>query len=166
MMNSKTFLRQPLSQDGIAVNKLIAKCHPLDTNSAYCNLLQCTHFSKTCVIAEINNNVEGFISGYVIPDKPNTLFIWQVAVSKEARALGLASMMIKYILTQNTESPIEYIETTITESNKASHGLFNGIASKLGTQINNEVFFDRDIHFHGEHDSEMLFRIGPFLNDP
>ena len=36
----------------MAIWELISACPPLDTNSAYANLLQCTHFADTCVIAE------------------------------------------------------------------------------------------------------------------
>ena len=41
--------RMPNAADGPAVSQLIASSPPLDTNSAYCNLLQCTDFAETCV---------------------------------------------------------------------------------------------------------------------
>ncbi|MBD4807723.1 diaminobutyrate acetyltransferase, partial [Xanthomonas citri pv. citri] len=37
--------RTPAVTDGPSVTELIAQCLPLDPNSAYCNLLQCTHFA-------------------------------------------------------------------------------------------------------------------------
>ena len=35
-----------------AVTALIAACPPLDRNSRYFNLIQCTHFADNCIIAE------------------------------------------------------------------------------------------------------------------
>ena len=49
---SGTILRMPRAEDGPAVTALIGSSPPLDVNSAYCNLLQCTDFRDTCVLAE------------------------------------------------------------------------------------------------------------------
>ena len=59
--------RKPESQDGSRVHKLISECKPLDENSVYCNLLQCTHFADTSVAAEMDGDLVGFISGYIHP---------------------------------------------------------------------------------------------------
>jgi L-2,4-diaminobutyric acid acetyltransferase len=83
-------LRRPDATDGIRVSDLVASCPPLDRNSLYCNLLQCTDFSDTCVLAERNGEAIGWISGYRPPNDPATLFVWQVAVHERARGLGLA----------------------------------------------------------------------------
>src|SRR5690606_15070663 len=53
--------------DGSDVYKLISCCQPLDTNSMYCNLMQCSHFAQTVVAAEMNGELVGFISGYRLP---------------------------------------------------------------------------------------------------
>src|SRR5690606_27480359 len=45
-------LRRPIAADGPAITRLIAACPPLDSNAAYCNLLQCTHFADFCIVAE------------------------------------------------------------------------------------------------------------------
>ena len=51
-------LRKPNSTDGFALNNLVERCKPLDTNSVYCNLLQCSHFRNTSVLAEEKGNLE------------------------------------------------------------------------------------------------------------
>ncbi|WP_439134888.1 diaminobutyrate acetyltransferase [Pseudomaricurvus sp.] len=155
-------LRNPVSEDGMNVYKLVAACPPLDTNSSYCNLLQCSHFASTSVAATLDGELVGFISGYVIPERPDTVFVWQVAVGEAARGCGLATKMIKFILSQPACEKVSFLETTITEDNKASWALFTGAAKKLDAEISSSVFFDKDTHFQGEHDSEMLVRIGPF----
>ena len=155
-------LRPPASQDGAAVHKLVDRCPPLDPNSMYCNLLQCSHFAATSVAAEAGGELVGFVSGYRIPDRPDTLFVWQVAVGEKARGQGLASRMVADILGRPGNADLRYIETSITEANRASWSVFEKLARKLDAELNSSVMFDRSEHFAGEHDSEMLVRIGPF----
>jgi L-2,4-diaminobutyric acid acetyltransferase len=154
-------LRAPAAEDGAAVYELIAQCPPLDTNSMYCNLLQCTHFSATSVAAELNDEIVGFISGYIQPDQPDTLFIWQVAVGEKARGQGLAGRMLRDILARTACDEVKFIETTITPDNRASWALFESLAKKLDAELNHSVMFDRQQHFAGQHETEMLVRIGP-----
>ncbi|MDF1583607.1 MAG: diaminobutyrate acetyltransferase [Methyloprofundus sp.] len=155
-------LRQPLPEDGSKAFKLISQCPPLDANSMYCNLLQCSHFSSTSVVAISDNEVVGFISAYLIPERANTLFIWQVAVGSQARGQGLATRMLQNILDRPFCNNVSYLETTITESNKASWALFNSLSSKLNAELHSSVMFDRKQHFNNAHDTEMLVNIGPF----
>lgn len=156
-------LRRPTLEDGMDVFRLIESCPPLDTNSSYCNLLQSSHFSATSVAAEMAGSLVGFISGYIIPDRPNTLFVWQVAVAETARGVGLASRMLSEILARSECAAVEYLETTITLDNKASWALFESLAKKRSVDLQRLDWMDKEIHFSGLHDSETLVRIGPFI---
>lgn len=155
-------LRKPNAKDGHAIHRLVDSCQPLDPNSMYCNLLQSCHFADTAVAAEGADELLGFVSGYRIPQRPQTLFVWQVAVSADARGQGLASQMLQAILTRAENQDIHAIETTITPDNKASWALFERLARKLDCQIDAEVMFDKQQHFNGEHETEMLVKLGPF----
>jgi L-2,4-diaminobutyric acid acetyltransferase len=160
---SRLILREPQENEGYKVHKLISECPPLDTNSMYCNLLQCAHFAKTSAIAvNQQNDALGFISGYIKPEQVDTLFIWQVAVSEAARGQGLAKSMLKHILSRSALSPVAYIETTITDDNPGSWALFESIAQALNAPLERSVYFAKDTHFNGTHDTENLVRIGPF----
>lgn len=156
-------LRSPTLEDGMAVFRLVEICPPLDMNSSYCNLLQCSHFANTSVAAQINGELVGFISGYAIPERPDTLFIWQVAVAEQARGLGLASRMLAHILARPHCADIAYLETSITKDNQASWALFKSLAKVLSADFQSSSgWMDKEAHFAGQHDSEVLVRIGPF----
>lgn len=159
---NQTTLRRPLDTDGRSVFALIDRCPPLDTNSAYCNLLQCSHFASTSVIAIDDDKTLGFISGYVIPDRQDTLFIWQVAVDERARGQGLAKRMLKDIVTRQECAQVTHLETTITAGNKASWTLFESFAKDFSAPLAKSEMFSKDTHFAGLHDTEFLVRIGPF----
>lgn len=155
-------LRKPHKDDGFSLHQLIAACPPLDPNSIYCNLLQCSHFADTGVAAELDGELVGFISGYIPPNQPDTLFIWQVAVHEKGRGQGLGKRMLKTILAREACKDVRFLDTTITEDNDASWGLFMSLARDLSADTHRQVHFDRQTHFGGHHDSEILLRIGPF----
>jgi L-2,4-diaminobutyric acid acetyltransferase len=154
-------LRKPDSTDGASLHRLVSQCPPLDPNSVYCNLLQCTHFRETCVAAELDGELQGFISAYIIPDRPDTLFIWQVAVGEDGRGRGLASQMLEHILQRPVCSGVNWLETTITSDNGASKALFQRLAANRRADLQETLIFDSERHFDGAHDSEWLTRIGP-----
>lgn len=155
-------LQHPTSHDGASVNELILDCPPLDRNSVYCNLLQCSHFAETSIIAKSGAITVGFSSGYRVPTRPEVLFVWQVAVSREARGQGLASRLLRAQLDAKACQGVRFIETTITKDNAASRALFRAFAEKTGGTIEEFPHFDRVDHFQDKHDSEFLIRIGPF----
>jgi L-2,4-diaminobutyric acid acetyltransferase len=157
--------RLPSAKDGASVFRLVGQCPPLDVNSMYCNLLQCSHFSSTSVAAEYQGDLVGFISGYCVPERPDTLFVWQVAVSDSVRGKGVATGMLRHILNRPQCRSVHYLETSITEANQASWALFEGFAAKCHSNLERSILFDRDEHFASEHDSEALVRIGPFTTE-
>ena len=154
--------RSPTLEDGMRVFQLIKSCPPLDINSSYCNLLQCSHFACTSVAADMNGNLVGFISGYILPERSDTLFIWQVAVAQEGRGKGLASRMLLKLLARPQCKEIYFLETSITSSNHASWALFKSLSKTLSTGFQSSDWMNKEIHFFGQHDSETLVRVGPF----
>jgi L-2,4-diaminobutyric acid acetyltransferase len=155
--------RAPRPEDGPRVTGLISRCPPLDPNSAYCNLLQCTHFSHTCILAEHENDEEllGWISGYRIPDTPEKLFVWQVAVAEPARGRGLAGSMLERLLVRPELHGVRYLVTTITPDNDASWAFFRGFAARHGYSITERPLFEKERHFAGRHETEWELTIGP-----
>lgn len=158
-------LRTPEPGDGPAVFDLIARCPPLDANSRYCNLLQCSHFAATSIIATAGADgvVIGFVSGYRIPQCPDTLFVWQVAVDPAARGQGLGLHLLGNLLARSGLADICFLETTIGPDNRASWALFERLASTLSAAIATTTLFDSQRHFAGRHPDEVLLRIGPFV---
>lgn len=155
-------IRMPRSTDGAKVWSLIGATDTLDDNSLYCNLLQTTHFSSTCAIAEQDGKVVGWLSGYIPPDQPETYFVWQVCVSNAARGQGLGRRLIGDVLARPVCRSVTTLQCTITHDNEPSWGLFGGIARKLDAQMHQVEMFDRHEHFEDRHDSEYAVSIGPF----
>jgi len=153
--------RTPEGKDGPKISTLIANSPPLDPNSAYCNLLQCTHFANYCIVAERDGKVVGWISGYRPPDDPSRYFLWQVAIDASARGEGLARKMLDMLLARESMKGVTHLITTVTRDNEASWGLFRSFARHRNTKLKESLLFDRDMHFDGKHDSEWQAEIGP-----
>ncbi len=159
-MNSNFNIIHPTKKHAKEIFKLVSRCKPLDINSEYLYLLQTTYFKDTCSLALLEKKAIGFISGYLVPNKTNTLFIWQVAVDKQARGKGLAKKLLLEILQREHSKNIEYIHTTISPQNIPSQKFFEKLASDLNTTIKKSILFDND-DFTTEHEQEVLFEIGP-----
>lgn len=157
---ASTLLRAPCAEDGPQISALIAECPPLDPNSPYCNLLQCTHFAATCVLAERRGRLIGWISAHRPPSDPRQIFVWQVAVHPTARGDGLAGRMLDELLARDTVRSASVLTTTITETNTASWNLFTSFARRRGLSLSKTPLFHRDAHFAGAHDTEWQAEIG------
>lgn len=186
--SSAIVLRPPVAEDAVALHALIANSPPLDGNSLYCNLLHCTHFSQTSVAAldvpsassesaelvagqsagDFANTARllGFISAYIPPAQPDTLFVWQVVVDVTMRGQRLAARMLDHILQRPSCAAVRYVDTTITAANQASRRMFAAWAADHQAQVHQAPHFERERHLGGAHDSEYLVRIGPFRSGP
>lgn len=141
--------------------RVVKESKVLDVNSSYSYLMWGKYFNKSSIVAELDGKVIGFITGFVQPNAPDTLFIWQVAVDYIHRGKGLATKLVEKLLKQMEKSNICYLEATVTPSNIPSSNLFKGIAKKQKTKC--EIFecFSKEQFPDPSHEVEMTYRIGP-----
>lgn len=161
MKINKMQISKPSKEFAKDIYNLVKNTKVLDLNSEYLYLLQTTHFKNTCSMFIFEKKVAGFVSAYRIPDFPNKLFIWQVAVDAEFRGKGIAQKLILEILKREENKDIEYINTTVSPSNYASIKVFDKLTSTLQTQITSKSFLEKE-DFTNQHEEEVLYEIGPF----
>ncbi|MEU8676467.1 diaminobutyrate acetyltransferase [Streptomyces sp. NPDC048560] len=160
------FLRidTPRVEDGAAIWRIARDSEVLDLNSSYSYLLWCRDFAATSVVArDENGDAIAFVTGYLRPDRPQTLVVWQVAVDEAHRGKGLAATLLDALTTRVTaDQGLVAVETTITPDNTASDRLFTSYALRHDVGVEQEVLFDGDLFPEGTHLPEVLYRIGPF----
>jgi L-2,4-diaminobutyric acid acetyltransferase len=159
------------AEHGQALHALVASCKPLDENSLYCNLLQASHFGATSMSAwrQANPKLEpqliGSITGYRLPNDPHTLFVWQVAVDKQARGQGLGlqllSHLLAHLLINQSQTAVTHLQTSITANNTASWALFERFAKQLAAPTRAGVLFEHSAHFGGSAPTEHVLTVGP-----
>lgn len=154
-------LRVPTKQDGQAIHQLIKQCPPLDLNSVYTYLLLCEHFQQTCVVAEVDDQLCGFVSAYLHPQHSDVLFVWQVAVHERARGMGLGQRMLKSVLSRPSTRDVRFLETTVGPDNVASRRMFHAVADDCQASVHERALFESALFGPDGHDDECLLRIGP-----
>lgn len=162
-------LRQPEVADGAAIWSLIRSTDVLDVNSAYSYLMLSKFFAETCVVAEANKQIVGFVSTFRLPNQPEVLFVWQIAVSDAHRGRGLAKSMLNEVLNRKAAKGIRFIQATISPSNKPSQALFHSFARDHGTKctaFEAEGFPDHVFPTGSGHEAEWMFRVGPLPYKP
>lgn len=160
---STTYIDRPRPGDGPLLWRLARDSRTLDLNSAYSYLLWCRDFADTSAVArDPSGRAIGFVSGYLRPDSPGTLLVWQIAVDQSARGLGIAGALLDGLSARvAAEHGLSSLETTISPGNSPSERLFASYAARHGATLTREVLFTADEFPVGGHEPEVLHRIGP-----
>ncbi|ABW66772.1 diaminobutyrate acetyltransferase [Desulfosudis oleivorans] len=155
---------RPVRGDGPAMKRIAQETGVLSVNSTYYYALMARHFNNACMVARCGQTVCGYITGFFLPDRPDTLFVWQIGVSPEAQGKGLGKSLL-VALAQQAEP--EFIEATIDPDNTASIHVFQSAARHLDADwlFSDTPFFDKtDL---GETEPpENRMRIGPIRLAP
>ncbi|MEV7194554.1 diaminobutyrate acetyltransferase [Streptomyces sp. NPDC093510] len=149
--------RQPLAGDGAAMWRLVRDTPNLDTNSPYFYLLWCRDFAASSVVVGNGEELCGFTAGFARPDSPDTLFVWQTAVSPAWQGLGLACRMLDHLVADT----YRFVECTITPDNHASDRYMRAFARDRRAALHRQQLFHSEHFPEPGHASETLYRIGP-----
>jgi L-2,4-diaminobutyric acid acetyltransferase len=160
-IRQRLILRVPRRADGLAAHRLVGASPPLDLNSAYSYFLLCDHFAQTCVVAEQEGVMVGFLSAYRLPHDASRLFVWQMAVAAHMRGQGLAARMLEALLARPACASVRHVEATVNPGNTASRRVFTRLAAAHNTVLVEEMFLDATDFGGTAHEAEVLLRIGP-----
>ena len=137
----------------------------VDINSPYSYLMLGEYFAENCAVAEQDDELVGFVTGFRPFEDPETLFIWQIAVDESVRGHGVASRMLDDVTGRPRVPRLRYLEATVTPGNEASKKLFRAFAERWKAEYHEEELFSRSDFprdANGSHDPEIRFRIGAF----
>ncbi|QIS18314.1 diaminobutyrate acetyltransferase [Nocardia terpenica] len=153
-------IRAPRLDEGAAMWRIAVESGVLDANSSYAYLLWCRDFRSTSVVADIDSATAGFVTGYLRPDVPDTLFVWQVAVDHEFRGRGLGSAMLDTLIDNVAAQGVSALETTVSPDNEPSQAMFAALARRRGARLTRRPLFEPQ-NFPDGHEPEDLYRIAP-----
>ena len=104
-------MRFPSIEDGKGIWELVKSTRVLDLNSAYSYLLLSKYFSETCVLAEADGKIAGFVSAFHPLQQPEVIFVWQVAVDEAFRRRRLGMNMLRHLLAREVCNNSRYLDT-------------------------------------------------------
>lgn len=157
--------RHPRPDEGAQLWELARDSERLDLNTPYAYMLWARDFRETTVVAEVDDELVGFVTGFLRPEDPSTLMVWQVAVDEAQRGRGIAGRMLDELASRTGAAAVE---TTITRANEASVRLFASFAERRGAEHTVAELFAPE-HFpgdEGEWEAELLHRIAPLRPEP
>lgn len=158
-------ISRPQPADGWAVWTLIKRAGTLDLNTVYAYVLLCDYFRDTCRIARQGDQIIGFLSAFVTPQSPDSLFVWQVAVDPDYRGQGLAASMLHDVIDiERAKGRCRYVRATVSPCNEPSRRLFAALARSYGCAVDESVeqgYASAMLGDKGAHDDEPLLIIGP-----
>lgn len=157
----KCLIRKAYVEDGKAIWKLVVDSGNLDVNSAYCYIMLCEYFGDTCLVAEMDGEIVGFVSAFLQQEDPEVLFVWQIAVLEAYRGRRIAESLLHELITSKPCEHVRYVKTTITPSNKPSQRLFAKFAERMQTAKVTLEGFTPHLFPSKAHEGESLIRIGP-----
>lgn len=153
-------LRAPHIGDGAELWRIAKDSAVLDTNSSYAYVLWCRDFAATSVVAEVQGRVVGYVIGFVRPQAPDTVFVWQVAVDRAQKGKGIGAQLLHALLDNVAAQGVAKLETTISPDNAASIALFSSVARRRDARITKQPLFDAGV-FPDSHAPEDLYLIAP-----
>lgn len=152
--------RKPRPQDGAAMWRLVKALDGLELNSAYFYVLFAIDFADTGVVAETKDGeLAGFIVGHRPPTRPESVFVWQIAVAPWMRRQGLGRRLLDELLARQA-GDCSCLEATVSPDNTASLKLFRALARDRGLDCREQEFMGAAL-FPNAHAAEHLLRIGP-----
>lgn len=160
-LRDKVLFRRPCIEDGPKIWSLTRDIQTLDLNSGYCYLSLCRHFADTCVVAEHEGELIGFVTAYRPPLEKNVLFVWQIGVAIGFHRQGVGLSMLLELLQRDACREVFFVETTITQTNSASRALFASFQKRLSTHCRESPCFSEKLFPERNHEAEHLLRIGP-----
>nr|AMY57867.1 L-2,4-diaminobutyric acid acetyltransferase subunit [Streptomyces sp. WS064] len=156
----------PRVEDGAAISRIARDSKVLDLNSSYSYLLWCRDPAATSAVARGENGEPiAFVTGYIRPDRPQTLVVWQVPVDQAHPGPGLAAALLDALTARVApDQGLASVPTPITPHNTASERLPTSYAQRHDVALEPEVLFDGALFPEETHLPEVLYRIRPFAD--
>jgi L-2,4-diaminobutyric acid acetyltransferase len=148
----------PSATDGVRMWELAVASGVLDAKPRYAYALWCRDFARTSVVARRDGDVVGYVTGFMRPEAPTTVFVWQVCVSSAAQGAGVGRRMLDAVFAAAPGA--DRMETTITPDNDSSIALFAAFGKRNGLTVDRSELFGHDV-LGDDHEPEFLYSIRP-----
>ena len=151
--------------DGPLLHRLAVDVGGLDVNTRYFYELMASMFTTTCRIATDDAGPLGFVVGVRPPERPDSVFVWQVGVLARGRGRGVARALLDHLVDAAEPAPTA-LEATVTPSNQASRRLFASFAASRGSEVRWQPYLTAESlsapeadHESAQHEREDLLQI-------
>jgi L-2,4-diaminobutyric acid acetyltransferase len=139
---------------------LVKNTPNLDANSRYAYILWFRDFADCCLVATVDDEIVGFLTGYRRPEEPETYFVWQTAVSPRHGIPFLGVKLFEAAAERQRARGARYVEASVSADNRSILMVLKQYARRRAAVVTERVLFPAEWLGEGHHD-EVLQRIGP-----
>ncbi|WP_225827634.1 diaminobutyrate acetyltransferase [Streptomyces naphthomycinicus] len=157
---ARPVFRTPTPDDGLKVWELVENTPGLDSNSPYAYVLWFRDFADCSLVATVDDEIVGFLTGYRRPEEPETYFVWQTAVSPRHGIPFLGVKLFEAAAERQRARGARFVEASVSAENRSILMVLRQYARRRAADITEQLLFPGDLLGEGHHD-EILQRIGP-----
>jgi L-2,4-diaminobutyric acid acetyltransferase len=168
--------RNPVAEDGPAVRQLVEDTPGVEPNSLRHYTLWFRDFADGSLVATVDDELVGVLTGYRRPQEPDTYFVWQTAVSPRHCIPMLGVKLFEHAVDRQLAKGARFVEATVSVGNEALVMVLKNVAMRHSGGIQTCVLFPGSLFpggtgtsrtaggGPGSHLDELLYRIGPLSN--
>jgi len=107
-----------------SVYNFVSSCKPLESYPEHFYKIMLRYFGNSCIIAEFNGEIVGFVMGFTSQVDDKKLFLWQIGVANLLRGNEIAKMLLEKFEKVAKKLGCKRIEVTVDPENIPSQKLF------------------------------------------
>lgn len=129
------YIRQLTEHDIPAVRQILTQGEPFVASyNHYIYWMLGKYFSSTCLVAEEQDQILGYIGALVSAEKQK-VFVWQIAVKSNERGRHIGRKLLENVVLATKKMGIEQLEIAINEENHSCRHMVEKLVQDLGGTI-------------------------------
>lgn len=153
-------IRRPRVEEGSAIWDLVCGAGSLDLDGRHVLPLLVSSFADTCLVAEADGALVGFVGGYRTATTPGSVLLWEIDVDAAFRRQGLGNALLHALIQCPSCADVEYLEAAVGSFNIAARRLLRGFARDLDTSCEMTLGPLESSRSQGREGQDLL-RVGP-----
>ncbi len=117
-------IRQPDEKEFIQVYAFVSHCPPLERYFEHFYKIMLRYFRNTCFMVKYQEQVVGFVLGFISQTQEATYFLWQIGVDPLLQGTGLGKILLQEVEKGIKRQGANRIEVTVDPENAPSRQLF------------------------------------------
>ena len=152
--------RSPSFEDAKSIFELAKEQSILNANSEEFYHLAAGHFFGTCVLAELKNDLLGFLLSYERQNRPGSIFVWQLLVSEGRHSSEISlSLLEELVLRFSSSYPLLEISVLVRHSDKQLIKAIEAFVNTHQLALLKMPFIKKNSLQKGDSDARALFVI-------
>ncbi|MGB7968547.1 MAG: GNAT family N-acetyltransferase [Methanobacterium sp.] len=123
MINSR--IRNVFEEDFMKISQLGEKCNPMINEREAIYHIFTKFFKNTSLVLEINNNIMGFLIGFISQENKENAYIHLLCVEKDLRRQNMASDLVKEFINIVSLLNCKKVFLVCKPSNKTAINFYN-----------------------------------------